>query len=81
MSRAYALLGILGVGLYGTLLTIAVAFAAFSMLRRISGRFWVAWLLTLVCCYPFLFMIMPRPVFFSIILFSVVLALLFEAKR
>jgi hypothetical protein len=81
MSRAYDWLGILGIGLYGTLLTIGVAFAAYWMLRRISGRFWVAWLLTIVCCYPFLFMIMPRPVFFSIILFCVVLALLFEANR
>jgi hypothetical protein len=81
MSRAYAWLGILGVGLYGTLLTIGVAFAAYWMLRRISGRFWAAWLLTVACCYPFLFMIMPRPVFFSIILFCVVLTLLLEANR
>jgi len=81
MSRTYAWLGILGIGLYGTLLTIGVAFAAYWMLRRISERFWVAWLLTVACCYPFLFMIMPRPVFFSIILFCVVLALLFEANR
>jgi hypothetical protein len=81
MSRAYAWLGILGIGLYGTLLTIGAAFAVYWMLRRISGRFWTAWLLTLACCYPFLFMIMPRPVFFSIILFCVVLALLFEANR
>jgi hypothetical protein len=81
MSRAYAWGGILAIGLYGTLLTIGVAFAAYWMLRRISGRFWTAWLVTLACCYPFLFMIMPRPVFFSIILFCVVLALLFEANR
>jgi len=81
MSRAYAWGGILGIGLYGTLLTIGVAFAVYWMLRRIAGRFWVAWLLTVACCYPFLFMIMPRPVFFSIMLFCVVLALLFEANR
>ena len=81
MSRAYAWGGILGIGLYGTLLTIGVAFSVYWMLRRIAQRFWVAWLLTFPCCYPFLFMIMPRPVFFSIILFCVVLALLFEAKR
>jgi hypothetical protein len=81
MSRAYAWGGILGIGLYGTLLTISVAFAVYWMLRRISGRFWQAWLLTVACCYPFLFMIMPRPVFFSIILFCIVLALFFEANR
>src|SRR5208337_1145101 len=81
MSRAYAWFGLLGIGLYGTLLTIGVAFAAYWMLRRISGRFWAAYLLTVGCCYPFLFMIMPRPVFFSIMLFCVVLALLFDANR
>jgi len=81
MSRFYAWFGLLGIGLYGTFLTIGVAFAAYWMLRRISGRFWNAWALAVICCYPFLFMIMPRPVFFSIMLFCVVLALLFEANR
>ncbi len=81
LSRAYAWFGLLGIGLYGTLLTVGVTFAVYWMLRRIAGRFWAACLLTVVCCYPFLFMIMPRPVFFSIILFCVVLTLLFEANR
>src|SRR3974390_1733294 len=81
MSRAYAWFGLLGIGLYGTLLTIGVAFAAYWMLRRISKHFSAAYLLTFAFCYPFLFMIMPRPVFFSIMLFCIVLALLFEANR
>lgn len=81
MSRAYAWFGLLGIGLYGTLLTIGVAFAVYWMLRRISGKFWTSIGLAVPCCYAFLFTIMPRPVFFSIILFCVVLALLFEANR
>ena len=42
MSRAYAWFGLLGIGLYGTLLTVGVAFAVYWMLRRISGRFWTS---------------------------------------
>jgi hypothetical protein len=81
LSRAYAWFGLLGIGLYGTLLTIGVAFAVYWMLRRITGKFWTSIGLAVPCCYAFLFTIMPRPVFFSIILFCVVLALLFEANR
>ena len=81
LSRAYAWFGLLGIGLYGTLLTLGVAFSVFWMLRRLSGRFWVACLLATVCCYAFLFELMPRPVFFSMILFSVTLTLILEASR
>src|SRR5271166_4015892 len=68
MSRAYAWFGLLGIGLYGTLLTIGVAFAAHWMLRRISGRFWPACILAVITCSAFLFNLMPRPVFFSMML-------------
>ena len=81
LSRAYAWFGLVGIGLFGTVLTLAVAFSVFWMLRRLSGRFWVACLLSAVCCYAFLFEIMPRPVFFSMILFSVTLTLILEANR
>ncbi|MGA9566146.1 MAG: hypothetical protein WBS19_11530 [Candidatus Korobacteraceae bacterium] len=81
MSRAYASFGFLGIGLYGTLLTIGIAFTVYWMLRRISGKFWTSVGLAVPCCYAFLFTIMPRPMFFSIMLFCVVLALLFEANR
>ena len=81
LSRAYAWFGLLGIGLYGTLLTLAVAFSVFWMLRRLSRRFWVACSLAVACCYSFLFGIMPRPVFFSMILFCVTLTLVLEANR
>ncbi len=81
MSWAYRWLGILGIGLYGTLLTIAVAYAVYWMLHRLSGRFWVALVLAAITCWSFLFNGMPRPVFFSMALFCLVLALLLEANR
>jgi hypothetical protein len=81
LSRAYAWFGLLGIGLFGTLLTLAVAYSIYWMLRRLSGRFWLACGLTAVTCWAFLFSTMPRPFFFSMVLFSVVLTLLLEANR
>lgn len=85
MSWAYRLggsqYGIVGIGLYGTLLTIGVAGAVFWMLRRLSGRFWIALVLAAITCWSFLFNGMPRPVFFSMMLFCVTLTLLLEANR
>lgn len=81
LSRSYAGLGFLGIGLFGTALTIAVAAALFWMIRRLSGRFWLAWALSIVVYFAFLFNIMPRPVFFSMLLFTLTLALLLEANR
>jgi hypothetical protein len=81
LSRAYSWFSFIGMGVFGTLLTIAVALAIFRMLYRISGRFWVAWALSVVVYAAFLFNIAPRPVFFSVILFTITLTLLFEAQR
>src|SRR5690349_14492982 len=81
LSRSYALLGFMGVGLFGTLLTIAVALGVFWMIRRLSGRFWVGLILSIVVYSAFLFNIMPRPVFFSMLLYSVTLTLLLQANR
>lgn len=81
LSRAYAWFGLLGMGLFGTFLTLSVAYAIYWMLRRLSGRFWLACVLTGVVCSAFLFNGMPRPFFFSMVLFAVVLTLLLEANR
>jgi hypothetical protein len=81
LSRSYAWLGFLGIGLFGTALTIAVALALFWMIRRLSGRFWIAWALSIVVYFAFLFNIMPRPVFFSMLLYTLTLTLLLEANR
>ena len=81
LSRFYAWFGLVGVGVFGTLLTIAVVYSTYWMLRRLSGRFWLSCVLTVVVCSGFLFNTMPRPVFFSICLFCITLALLCEANR
>jgi hypothetical protein len=81
LSRAYAWFGLVGIGAYGTLLTMGVAASIYWMLRRLSGGFWFSCLLAGIVCSAFLFNGMPRPVFFSMILFCVMLTLLFEAQR
>ncbi len=81
LSRAYAWFGLVGIGVYGTLLTLGVAYSIFWMLRRLSGQFWTACILAVVACSAFLFNLMPRPVFFSMMLFCVTLTLVLEANR
>ena len=81
LSRAYAWGTFIGISLFGTGLTIAVALALFVMAYSLSGRFWLAWALSLIVDRAFLFNIAPRPLFFSVILFSITLTLLFEAQR
>jgi len=81
MSRAYAWFGLLGVGLYGTLLTLGVAYFTYWTTRRLSGRFWPACILAVVACSAFLYDNMPRPFFFSMMLFCVTLTLILEAHR
>jgi hypothetical protein len=81
LSRAYDWFGLVGAGVFGTLLTMAVAYAVYWMARRLSGSFWVGCVLGAVTCSAFLFNLMPRPVFFSMILYAVTLTLLLEAQR
>jgi len=81
LSKAYAWFGLVGIAAFGTLLTVGVAAASYWMLRRLSGRFLVSCVLAAITCAAFLFNGAPRPVFFSYILFCVLLALLFEAQR
>ena len=81
LSRAYAWFGLLGVGVFGTLLTMAIAFAVYWMARQLSRRFWISCLLAAVTCSAFLFDMMPRPVFLSIVLFALTLTLILKAQR
>ncbi len=81
MSLVYRWYGLLGIGLYGTFLTIAVAYAIYWMLRRLSGQFWISLVLAVLTSWAFVFNGMPRPVFFSIALFCVTLQLLLDANR
>jgi hypothetical protein len=81
LSLVYKWFGLLGIGVFGVLLTLAVATCVYWMLHRLSGRFWVASSLAVVTCWAFLFLLMPRPVFFSMVLFMVTLTLILEAQR
>jgi hypothetical protein len=81
LSRSYAWLGFLGMAMFGTMLTIAVAIGLFWMLHQLSGRFWVAWTLSILVYSAFLFNIMPRPVFFTMLLYSITLTLILKAQR
>ncbi len=81
LSRAYAWFGLVGFGVFGTLLTVAVAYAVFWMIRQISGHFWLACILAAITCSSFLFSLMPRPVFFSMIFYAVTLTLLVTSQR
>jgi len=81
LSRAYRWFGLMGVGLLGTALTLAIAYAVFWCLRRLSGRFWEAWLLSACTLYTFLFVLMPRPVFLSILFYVVLLTAILETNR
>jgi hypothetical protein len=81
LSRAYAWFGLIGVGVLGTLLTVGVAFFVYWMLRRLSGHFWLSFILAWIVVSAFLFNGMPRPVFLSQMLYCVTLALLLEAQR
>jgi hypothetical protein len=81
LSRSYDWFGFMGMALFGTALTTAVALALFWMVHRLSGRFWVAWTLSIVVYSAFLFNIMPRPVFFTMLLFTLTLTLILDAHR
>ncbi len=81
LSRAYRWFGLAGIGIYGVLLTLAVAYSIYWMALRLSGRFWWACALATITCSAFLYKLMPRPVFFSIALFAVTLTLILEANR
>src|SRR5579871_1073423 len=81
LSRGYDWFGLVGVGMFGTLLTLTVAYAVYWMARRLSGNFWLACLLSTVSCSAFLFNLMPRPVFLSMTLYAVTLTVLLEAQR
>ena len=81
LSRAYAWFGLIGFASFGIVITIMVAFTLFLMLHRLCGSFWYAWALSFFGSFAYLFTLMPRPVFFSMIFYTVALTLLVEAQR
>jgi hypothetical protein len=81
LSLSYRAFGLIGVSVFGILLTLLVASVVFWMSYRLSGKFWLAWSLGFIGCFAFLFKLLPRPVFFSMALFIITLGLILEAHR
>jgi hypothetical protein len=81
LSLSCAWFGLVGMGVYGVLLTIGVAYVIYWMLLRLSGQFWLSLLGASVTCAAFLYHGSPRPFFFSMMLFGVVMTLLLESHR
>jgi hypothetical protein len=81
LALSYKWFDIVGMGVFGTVLTVLVAVSVYRMTRRLSGRFWIGWLIATVACSVFLFTMCPRPVYFTMILFATELTLIFEAIR
>jgi len=81
LSLSYRWFDIVGMGVFGTVLTVLVAVSVYRMTRRLSRRFWVGCLIATVACSVFLFTMCPRPVYFTMILFATELTLILEANR
>ena len=81
LSLSYRWFDIVGMGVFGTVLTVLVAVSVYRMTRRLSGRFWVGCLTATVACSVFLFTMCPRPVYFTMMLFATELMLILEANR
>jgi hypothetical protein len=54
LSLSYKWQDILGMSIFGTVLTILVAASVYRMTRRLSGRFWMACLIATAACSVFL---------------------------
>ncbi len=81
LSRAYAWFGLIGLGAFGSALTFMVALVLLWSLLRLAANFWIALMLWAATCFGALFSLMPRPVFFSMAFYVVVLTLILEAER
>ena len=81
LAQSYQWFDIVGMGVFGTILTVLVGVSVYRMTRRLSGRFWVGLLIATVACSVFLFTMCPRPVYFTMMLFAAELTLILEANR
>ncbi|HEX8817206.1 MAG TPA: hypothetical protein VF753_17055, partial [Terriglobales bacterium] len=81
LSRFYAWFGLIGLGVFGTLLTLALACAIYWMMLRLSANFWFACIGAIAVYCSFLFNGTPRPFFFSMILFTITLTWILDANR
>ena len=81
LSQSYQWFDIVGMGVFGTALTVLVAASVYRMTRRLSGSFWVGLLIATVACSVFLFTMCPRPAYFTMMLFATELTLILQGNR
>jgi hypothetical protein len=81
LSRAYSWFGLTGIAWFGLLVTLGVAATLYWMCYRLSGSFWIAWLVGTTGCFAYLYSLMPRPVFFSMAAFTLLLGTIVEARE
>jgi hypothetical protein len=81
LAKFYAWFGITGIAWFGVLMVVGAALVFFWALHRVSNRFWISYLLCAVGGLACLYNVLPRPVFFSMMFFAVVLVLLHEANE
>lgn len=72
--------GLIALPIFLVLMQTAVGVLLFALLRRISGSFWTAWILTAATLASCFHTLSPRPVIFTTLFFTVELWLLFEAR-
>lgn len=81
LSRVYAWLGLVAFAYFGAFMGQMVSATLFGTCYALSGRFWRSWLLTLLGTLAFAYSLYPRPVFFSMALFALLLCMILRAQR
>lgn len=81
VSRVFACFGLVGFAYFGIVLYVMVSVAVFAACWALSRRFWRSWLLTVLGTFAFAYSLYPRPVFFSMVLFMLMLYMLMKAER
>jgi len=81
LSRIYVWLGLMAFAYFGVVLSLLVSVVLFAACFALSRRFWLSWLLTLIGTFAYVYALYPRPVFFSMMLFNIMLCLLLKAQR
>jgi hypothetical protein len=81
MAWIFRIGGLASIPLTLVVLRAAVLLAVFLMLARISNRFWASWLLTAVAAFPLTSVMVIRPGMFTLLFFTLELAIIFEARK
>jgi hypothetical protein len=81
LSRIYRWTGLVGFAYFAIILAQMVIAILFGTCYALSGRFWRSSFLTLFGGLAYVYSLYPRPVFFSMILFTLMLYMILQAQR